>query len=192
MKKVIMLSLLFMVTSNVFAIPTITMIAAQGATIKFIAVLSEKLPIGYKVKVDYSNGKGLVAMSCSSIYCTLSSNTLPTGVASAIYNIGIYNTKGVLQGAVTAGAYTIFSTPPLFSTSTTSDNVIESNVDGTFNGWDGSTIIKLSNGQTFQQSEYYYKYDYAYRPSVVVYKSYGTFKMWVTGIDKPVGVKQLK
>jgi uncharacterized ion transporter superfamily protein YfcC len=90
MKKVIMLSLLFMVTSNVFAIPTITTIATQGATIKFIAVLSEKLPIGYKVKVDYSNGKGLVAMTCSGGYCTLSSNTLPTGVASAIYNIGIY------------------------------------------------------------------------------------------------------
>ena len=71
-------------------------------------------------------------------------------------------------------------------------NVIESNVDDEFNGWEGETIIKLSNGQIWQQSEYYYTYHYAYRPKVIIYQSGSGFKMKVDGVDKSVGVTQLK
>ena len=64
---------------------------------------------GYKVKIDYGNGKGLVAMTCSSTTCKLSSNSLPVGVNSASYKIGIYNAQGILQGATTDGTYVINS-----------------------------------------------------------------------------------
>ena len=69
--------------------------------------------------------------------------------------------------------------------------IVESRVDGTFNGWDGDTIVVLVNGQVWQQSEYHYDYDYAYRPEVLVYRSGSGYKMWVLGTDEPVGVKQL-
>lgn len=71
-------------------------------------------------------------------------------------------------------------------------SLIETQVDGTFNGWEGETIVKLTNGQIWKQSEYYYHYHYAYRPKVMVYQSGGTYKMKVDGVDKAVGVELLR
>jgi S1-C subfamily serine protease len=77
-------------------------------------------------------------------------------------------------------------TPPATST------VIESQIDGDFEGWEGETIVKLTNGQIWQQTEYYYHYRYAFMPTVLVYPSAGGYKMKVDGIDRAVGVTQLK
>lgn len=70
--------------------------------------------------------------------------------------------------------------------------VIESKVDGKFNGWKGETIVKLENGQIWQQAEYTYRYRYRYRPDVLIYKSGSSYKMMVEGVDKAVRVKRLK
>ena len=86
MKKILMFSLLLAVTSHVFAVPTITKSVSAGTTFKFTETLSEKLPTGYKVKIDLNNGKGLVAMTCSGTTCTLSSNALPK-VDTSIYKV---------------------------------------------------------------------------------------------------------
>ena len=110
MKKILMTVLLFVVTSNVFAIPTLIEASATGTTVKFATKLSEKLPTGYKVKIDLNNGKGLVAMTCSGLTCSLSSNALPKNTDSLTYKIGIYDAKGVLQGAMIDGSYVIVST----------------------------------------------------------------------------------
>jgi hypothetical protein len=123
------------------AIPSITATASAGTTIKFTATLSQKLLSGYKVKIDYGNGKGLVAMTCSSTTCSLSSNSLPVGVNSASYKIGIYNAKGILQGSITDGTYTIIS--PL--TTDTSITTIPST--------SSSVYVKISNeGATLADS----------------------------------------
>ena len=74
-------------SNTVFALPSIKATTSQGTTIKFTATLSEKLLSGYKVKIDYANGKGLVAMTCSGFTCTLSSNVLPAGVSKAAFKI---------------------------------------------------------------------------------------------------------
>lgn len=71
-------------------------------------------------------------------------------------------------------------------------DVIESNIDGTFNGWDGETIFKLRNGQIWQQSSYAYTYHYAYAPDVMIYKTSGVYKMKVDGVDTSINVTQLK
>ena len=104
-----MFSLLLAVTSHVFAVPTITKSVSSGTTFKFTETLSEKLPTGYKVKIDLNNGKGLVAMTCSGTTCTLSSNALPK-VDTSMYKVAIYDAKGVLQGTTTDGSYVIVST----------------------------------------------------------------------------------
>jgi hypothetical protein len=96
-------------SNAVFALPSITAITSQGTTIKFATKLSEKIPTGYKVKIDLNNGKGLVAMTCSGTTCTLSSNALPK-VDTSMYKVGIYDAKGVLQGTTTDGSYVIVST----------------------------------------------------------------------------------
>jgi len=73
-----------------------------------------------------------------------------------------------------------------------SGGVIESQIDGDFEGWEGETIVKLMNGQIWQQSEYYYTYHYAFMPKVIVYKSGAGFKMKVDGVRKEIGVVRLK
>ena len=92
-------------SNAVFAIPTLTEATATGTTVKFTTKLSEKLPTGYKVKIDLNNGKGLVAMTCSGLTCSLSSNALPK-LDSLTYKIGIYDSKGVMKGELLNGTYT--------------------------------------------------------------------------------------
>jgi hypothetical protein len=72
-------------------------------------------------------------------------------------------------------------------------SVISSRIDGEFKGWEGETIYKLTNGQIWQQSGYHYHYHYAYSPKVIIYKSYGIFKMVVEGDqDQPISVSRIK
>lgn len=71
-------------------------------------------------------------------------------------------------------------------------SVIESKIDGDFEGWEGETIVKLQNGQIWQQSEYHYEYHYAFMPEVLIFKSGSRFKIIVDGVKKAVYVKRLK
>ena len=48
------------------------------------------------------------------------------------------------------------------------DAVQESYIDGSFEGWDGDTIIELTDGTVFRQQEYHYEYSYSYRPEVMM------------------------
>lgn len=80
---------------------------------------------------------------------------------------------------------------PLSSSPTTSD-IIESKIDGDFEGWDGETIFKLSNSQVWQQDSYDYHYHYAYSPDVLIYKSGSRYKMKVKGVDEEIFVKRIK
>jgi len=68
---------------------------------------------------------------------------------------------------------------------------IESQIDGEFEGFEGETIIKLMNGQIWQQTEYWYHYHYSYMPKVLIFQSGGSYKMKVDGIDKAIGVTLL-
>ncbi|MCF8131349.1 MAG: hypothetical protein K9N10_22800 [Deltaproteobacteria bacterium] len=70
--------------------------------------------------------------------------------------------------------------------------VIKSNIDGTFNGWSGETIFKLTNGQIWQQTAYAYMYHYAYRPEVMIINVDGIWKMKVKGVDEMIAVKRLR
>jgi hypothetical protein len=69
-----------------------------------------------------------------------------------------------------------------------SSEVIESEIDGEFHGWDGQTIFKLANGQIWQQSEYDYEYEYAYRPEVMIYKTSAGYKMKVEDMEDTIYV----
>jgi hypothetical protein len=70
--------------------------------------------------------------------------------------------------------------------------VIESAIDGDFEGWDGDTLFKLRNGQIWQQSSYDYTYHYSYSPKVLIYRSGSVYKMKVDGVDDSISVTRLK
>jgi hypothetical protein len=82
--------------------------------------------------------------------------------------------------------------PQVPPASSRTPSVIETQIDGDFEGWEGETIVKLMNGQIWQQTEYHYTYHYAFIPKVLIYRSGGGWKMKVDGVDKAVGVEQLK
>jgi hypothetical protein len=69
--------------------------------------------------------------------------------------------------------------------------MIKSKIDGEFSGWEGETLVKLINGQVWQQTEYWYHYHYAYMPKVTITTD-GGYKMSVEGVPKPVRVERLK
>jgi len=81
---------------------------------------------------------------------------------------------------------------PVRSRATPTPQVIESQIDGDFEGWEGETIVKLTNGQIWQQDEYHYEYCYEFMPDVLIYRSGGVYKMKVEGSDEAVEVKRLK
>lgn len=50
-------------------------------------------------------------------------------------------------------------------------DLIESRIDGNFNGWKGATVFKLENGQIWQQSAYGYHVGIAIRPKVFILRA---------------------
>jgi len=97
-----------------------------------------------------------------------------------VYQIGLQEGKKGASGS-----------PPR-ETGAATPAVIETQIASDFNGWEGETIVKLMNGQIWQQTEYYYYYRYAFMPKVLIYRSGTGYKMKVDGIDKAVGVERLR
>jgi hypothetical protein len=98
-----------------------------------------------------------------------------------VYQVGVQEGKkggAVSQPRGTAGA--------------TATAVTETQIDGDFEGWEGETVVKLMNGQIWQQTEYHYYYHYAFMPKVLIYRSGGGYKMKVDGVEKAVGVERLR
>ena len=73
-----------------------------------------------------------------------------------------------------------------------SQAVIESRIDGDFNGWEGETIFKLTNGQIWQQASYSYSYHYAFRPSILIIQTRGGYVMQVEGMSDKISVRRLR
>lgn len=60
-------------------------------------------------------------------------------------------------------------------------------IDGSWSGWDGATVVRLTDGSTWEQTEYLYEYRYAYRPNVRVERDV----MFVEGMSRGVKVRRL-
>ena len=60
-------------------------------------------------------------------------------------------------------------------------------VSGSWSGWSGKTIVKLTNGSVWKQMEYYYEYHYAYRPDVTISEGL----MHVAGMSRAVRVRRI-
>lgn len=69
--------------------------------------------------------------------------------------------------------------------------VVKSQIDGTFEGWTGETVVKLMNGEAWQQAAYAYLYCYAYMPTVIISSQREQTVMYVAGIPGSVPVTEL-
>ena len=75
---------------------------------------------------------------------------------------------------------------------TPTSDVIESRIDGDFEGWDGDTIFKLANGQIWQQVSYAYAYSYRYSPKVIIFRTSAGYEMTVEGVSGRIRVQRLR
>ena len=69
---------------------------------------------------------------------------------------------------------------------------IESSINGLFKGWDGNTIIRLTNGQIWQQDSAQRSLEMAYNPKVLVYRDNGGCKISIEQVDTIVAVRRLR
>ncbi len=60
-------------------------------------------------------------------------------------------------------------------------------VDGEWSGWDGETVVELTDGSVWEQAEYYCEYRCAYRPRVTVAGG----KLQVDGMRRAVRVRRI-
>lgn len=70
--------------------------------------------------------------------------------------------------------------------------VLETKIDGEFEGWEGETIFKMMNGSIWQQASYAYTYHYAYMPDVIIYRKGGAYYMKVEDVDDEIQVRQIR
>ena len=102
-------------------------------------------------------------------------------------SLGKLGIEGKMLAVEAIGAAATSSSPSL-----SNERVIESKIDGEFNGWEGGTIFKLRNGQIWQQIDGRYKYKYKYSPEVLLIPRGNHHEMRVEGMDATVRVVRLR
>jgi hypothetical protein len=60
-------------------------------------------------------------------------------------------------------------------------------VKGAWKGWSGKTVVELTDGSIWQQSEYHYEYRYAYRPQAAMIDG----ALRVEGMSRAVRVRRI-
>ena len=71
-------------------------------------------------------------------------------------------------------------------------SVVKSYIDGEWGGWQGDTIVKLMNGQIWEQFGLHLSLSLGLGNEVHVYQEYGTWYMQVEGEDEAVAVIRIK
>jgi hypothetical protein len=65
---------------------------------------------------------------------------------------------------------------------------MRSRVKGAWRGWHGRTVVELENGSVWQQEEYFYRYQYKYRPPVIMSGN----RLHVEGMPRAIRVRRLR
>lgn len=98
--------------------------------------------------------------------------------------------------AASAALYTRYDSTvaevPLAGVSLTTPDVIESRLDGDFEGYDYGNIYRLTNGQIWEQVSARYRYRYRFMPDVLIVKRDGVYQMRIEPLEDWVTVRRLR
>lgn len=86
----------------------------------------------------------------------------------------------------------LYSVKTPFPSLNLSNGLVESTIDGDFNGWEGDTIVKLMDGSIWQQTDFKMSLSLSICPKVIIFNSGAQTKMKVEGNDAIVNVQRLK
>lgn len=67
--------------------------------------------------------------------------------------------------------------------------LIESRIDGAFEGWQGETVFKLTNGQYWQQVSFGYVYHCAFGPAVRIVGDGASHRLFVDAFEPSIEVR---
>jgi hypothetical protein len=70
--------------------------------------------------------------------------------------------------------------------------VLQTQIEGDFEGWDGDTVFVLADGTILKQASYSYVNEYDYSPNVVVIDSGASYLLMVDGVEETVDVVALR
>jgi hypothetical protein len=79
---------------------------------------------------------------------------------------------------------------PAAAAEATPTAIVESRIDGDFDGWDGETVFRLENGHVWQQNAKGAKYHFATRPAVRI--SGTPAMLHVEGFAPSIEVRRIK
>lgn len=60
-------------------------------------------------------------------------------------------------------------------------------IEDEWTGWDGDTIVRLTDGSVWRQEEYHYEYSYSYRPTLTLKDNL----MHVDGMSRAIRVRRI-
>ncbi len=101
--------------------------------------------------------------------------------------------SGLVPYGTCSGSAAAVAAPTPAARVPTPSALIEAHVSGEFNGWDGKTLLKLDNGQVWQQATYSYCYSYAYHPEISIIQKGSTSLAKVnSGCSDWIAVEQIK
>lgn len=60
-------------------------------------------------------------------------------------------------------------------------------IEDDWEGWDGDTVVQLTDGSVWRQDEYHYEYSYAYRPELTLIGDV----MHVDGMSRGIRVRRI-
>lgn len=144
---------------------------------------------GEKYIGGFANGKG---SGSGTYYFDDGGRYTGTYLNGKRHGYGIYYRNGRSYQEVYENDVLIYSTYNAPPTSNVSGTVIESRIDGVFEGWDGDTIFPLMNGQIWQQSSFGLVLRLQMSPKVIIYSEYGVYKMHVEGVEQDIHVVRLR
>lgn len=64
-------------------------------------------------------------------------------------------------------------------------------IDGSFTGFDGDTLVKLTDGTFWLQDEYKYWYHYAYCPNAEIFRDGARLRLRLVGQSESVAIRQV-
>lgn len=81
--------------------------------------------------------------------------------------------------------------PPIVFPTTPAIQIVQTCIDGEFEGWEGETVFRLCNGQIWEQVSYAYHYVYAFNPSVTLVSDGDFATMTIDSSGESITVQQV-
>jgi hypothetical protein len=153
------------------------------------AQLAPRLKLADLVTAEDARRMGLTGLSVEQLNLI---EQWINGLVQSAYEIGAEDGRKQSAATLRQPSAAPSRLPSASRESLSTPSVVESRINGTFEGWTGETIFSLTNGQIWRQTQYAYLYHYAYSPRVTIVRVNAGYQLQVEGVRGTILVDRLK